>query len=177
MKNIKRLCVALAVLMILCSIFTLTAMATEVPENAVSESDKLPMNLGDPNVEKLPFDKRIEYAVQGTVTGMMMVFGVLGLLTLILYGSKYVFYDLPKTRERARDSENAGSIIPAEPTKIVTPSPNTPVQAEESVAASAAQDDGELAAVITAAIAAMIEGGDYKNEFVGGFRVVSFKRK
>ena len=38
------------------------------------------------------------------------------------------------------------------------------------------QDDGELIAVITAAIAAMIESGDYKNEFVGGFRVVSFKR-
>ena len=31
-------------------------------------------------------------------------------------------------------------------------------------------------AAITAAIAAMIESGDYGNEFAGGFRVVSFKR-
>ena len=38
------------------------------------------------------------------------------------------------------------------------------------------QDDGELIAVITAAIAATIESSEYKNEFVGGFRVVSFKR-
>jgi hypothetical protein len=33
-----------------------------------------------------------------------------------------------------------------------------------------------IVAVITAAIAAMIESGDYGNEFAGGFRVVSFKR-
>ena len=37
-------------------------------------------------------------------------------------------------------------------------------------------DEGELAAVITAAIAAMLDSEEYKNEFVGGFRVVSFKR-
>ena len=37
-------------------------------------------------------------------------------------------------------------------------------------------DDGEIAAVITAAIAAMLDSEEYKNEFVGGFRVVSFKR-
>ena len=46
----------------------------------------------------------------------------------------------------------------------------------ETASAPQTQDDGELIAVITAAIAAMIESGDYKNEFVGGFRVVSFKR-
>ena len=48
--------------------------------------------------------------------------------------------------------------------------------ADPALEPSTAQDDGELVAVITAAVAAMIESSEYKNEFAGGFRVVSFKR-
>ena len=69
---------------------------------------------------------------------------------------------------KARESANPNSVVSAEPVAPVVN--NTPAPAAQ------ASDDGELAAVITAAIAAMIESGDYKNEFVGGFRVVSFKR-
>ena len=58
------------------------------------------------------------------------------------------------------------------PVVVAAPTPAPVAAAEES----AAEDEGELIAVITAAVAAMIESGDYKNEFVGGFRVVSFKR-
>ena len=50
------------------------------------------------------------------------------------------------------------------------------VPEQPAVAEPVAADDGELIAVITAAIAAMIESGEYKDQFVGGFRVVSFKR-
>ena len=67
-------------------------------------------------------------------------------------------------KEKARQAAMAKNAAPAEPVAPATPAPVE------------AQDDGELAAVITAAIAAMIDSSEYKNEFVGGFRVVSFKR-
>ena len=50
-----------------------------------------------------------------------------------------------------------------------------PAPGVESAENTDAQDDGQLIAVITAAVAAMIES-EYKDEFSGGFRVVSFKR-
>ena len=164
MKNMKRLCIILSLVLVLCSLFSLTVFAAE-PDASYEDNGKLDMNLKPES-----FEERLEYALQGTATGMLMVFAVLGLLTLILYGSKYVFYDIPnKNKERARDVDEAARIIAAEPVVIAPP-----VSQPEPVAE--VQDDGELIAVITAAIAAMIESGDYKNEFVGGFRVVSFKR-
>lgn len=104
------------------------------------------------------------YAVQGTVTGILMVFAVLTLLCLILYASKLVFYDLPNKKNEKAAAEKATQC--AEETSAEA----------TSLAPVAMQDDGELIAVITAAVAAMIESGEYKNEFAGGFRVVSFKR-
>ena len=128
----------------------------------------------DKDLKPESFSERLEYALQGTATGMLMIFSVLALLTIILYISKYVFYDIPnKTREATRPVDEEAKIIAAEPVAAAV----TPATAPAPVSApSNIQDDGELAAVITAAIAAMIESGDYKNEFVGGFRVVSFKR-
>ncbi|MBQ4090771.1 MAG: OadG family protein [Clostridia bacterium] len=169
MKNVKRICIFLCLILVLGSLFSLTAFAAEPAADSAQDSGKLDMNLKPES-----FEERLEYALQGTATGMLMVFAVLGMLTLILYGSKYVFYDIPnKKKERARDVDEAARIISAEPI-VIDEAPAA--QAVPTPVAPAAQDDGELAAVITAAIAAMIESGDYKNEFVGGFRVVSFKR-
>lgn len=150
---------------------TLTEVRDSLVVTQKPSGGKLDMNLGDPDKEELnlTFAERIEYALQGTVTGMLMVFSVLTLLALIVSISKIVFYTIPQKRaekkEKARQEALAKNAAPAEPVAPVTPAP-----------VAETQDDGELAAVITAAIAAMIDSSEYKNEFVGGFRVVSFKR-
>ena len=175
MKIMKKIGIFALVVILLFSLMSVSVFAAaptsgEAAEGAADADDgKLDMGLKPES-----FNDRFGYAVQGTVTGILMVFAVLTLLTLILYGSKYVFYDIPnKGKERARESQNAGSIQPAEP--VAATAHTTPAAVSES-APVAVQDDGELVAVITAAVAAMIESSEYKNEFVGGFRVVSFKR-
>ena len=185
MKMLKKLGIFLIAIILLCSFLSISVFATEAPAEGQIESEvenessaKLDMNLGDPDAVdenmKLDFGKRIAYALQGTVTGMLMVFAVLTLLALIVSLSKVIFYTIPnrkaekkiKSREAVKmngvAAESAASAV-----QVAQATADTDVQA---------QDDGELAAVITAAIAAMIESGDYKNEFVGGFKVVSFKR-
>ena len=182
MKLMKKIGIFLIVAILLCSICTVSIAAeskvTIIGENT-TETDgnsKLDMNLGDPDKEELnlTFDQRVEYALQGTVTGMVMVFAVLALLALIVSLSKIVFYTIPQKKaekkEKAREAATPNSVISAEP--IATVVESAPVTAP----VAQATDDGELAAVITAAIAAMIDSSEYKNEFVGGFRVVSFKR-
>ena len=177
MKIMKKIGIFALVFVLLFSLMSVSVFAegeaaegnAEVSTEEKAESGKLDMNLKPES-----FEERLEYALQGTVTGMLMVFAVLTLLTLILYCSKYVFYDIPnRAKEKARDAENAGSIQPAEP--VAASAPIAPAPVAESAPAPV-QDDGELIAVITAAVAAMIESSEYKNEFVGGFRVVSFKR-
>ena len=174
MKIMKKIGIFALVVILLFSLMSVSVFAQAAPQEAASagaaeekqESSKLDMGLKPES-----FNDRLGYAVQGTVTGILMVFAVLTLLTLILYVSKYVFYDIPnRSKAKARDAENAGSIQPAEPIVVSDPVPVTPAAPAE------AQDDGELVAVITAAVAAMIESSEYKNEFVGGFRVVSVKR-
>lgn len=168
MKFLKKLCIFVILSLVLCSVFTTVAFAAEAENaaEAVTEAgNKLDMNLKPES-----FGERAEIALQGTVTGMVMIFAVLGLLAIIMTISKVIFYDIPRKK---REKASAHSTDPA------TVAPVVPAPAEAPVAAPVAEqttDDGELAAVITAAIAAMIESGDYKNEFVGGFRVVSFKR-
>ena len=174
--------------LVLCLTFSLVAFATdnsgttEAPENneevgteAKTDDGKLDSNLGGNGKDdpKLTFAERAEYALQGSVTGMLMVFSVLTLLTLSLYLSKVVFHDIPNKKSGVPEKSKKQKIVAVETEKVEVP--------EQSTAAFVAQDapvqdDGELAAVITAAIAAMLESEEYKNEFVGGFRVVSFKR-
>ena len=113
------------------------------------------------------FGERFEYAIQGTVTGMLMVFAVLGLLFGIVSLSKVFLYDIPNRDKNKGKKENKSA-------SVETPAPVAVAESAPAVEESA--DDGELAAVITAAIAAMLDSEEYKNEFVGGFRVVSFKR-
>ncbi len=163
MKNFRKIAIFIVITLMLCSIFSVTAFAAG-EENGGTEGGKLDMNLVPES-----FDERLEYALQGTVTGMLMIFGVLTLLTLILYGSKYFFYDIPNKK---KDNK----VLVAKKEKAVEPKAEAPAPVAAPAPMAAEQNDGELVAVITAAVAAMIESGEYKNEFVGGFRVVSFKR-
>ncbi len=184
MKNLKKISFLLVLVLVLSTLFSVSVMAAGEESGTVSETASETEAEGgklDMNLKPESFGERLEYALQGTVTGMLMVFGVLALLTVILYISKYFLYDLPRKEspeERAEKAERARLAKEAEKAqkkseKAARKADNSaPVQA----APTAQADDGQLAAVITAAIAAMIESGEYKNEFVGGFRVVSFKR-
>ena len=149
MKLFKKISIFASSTLAMSLIFSVGAFATEITKDTRPET----------------FYERLELALQGTITGILMVFAVLALLTLILYISKVFLYDIPeKKRSKAKAKkeeyfENVANTVPA-----VEEAP-----VEET-------DDTELAAVITAAIAAMLEDEEYAEEFRGGFRVVSFKR-
>lgn len=158
MKRSKKIRIFALVTAILMTLFATTAFAAEKLDQNMSGAD-------------MSFGERFEYAMQGTATGMLMVFAVLALLWGIVSLSKVFFYDIPRKKKEQEQSERKLSNAVAE-----TVAESVAPVVENTVTEVAAQDDGELVAVITAAIAAMIESGDYGNEFVGGFRVVSFKR-
>ena len=109
--------------------------------------------------------ERAQIVLEVFVTGMLSVFAVLALLWGIIALSKVFLHDIPN----AKKNKNKKPVAPVAP---AAPAPAIP----DAVEATEEVDDGELVAVITAAVAAMIESGDYKNEFANGFRVVSFKR-
>ena len=172
MKNLKKLCIFVILTLVVCMAFATVAFAADAANESVTEaSNKLDMDLKPES-----FGERAEIALQGTVTGMLMVFSVLGLLAIIMTLSKIVFYDMPnKKKEREKKKRELSKSVPEAPVEAPAPKTEVIIPKEEPVACETA-DDGEIVAVITAAIAAMIESGEYKNEFVGGFRVVSFKR-
>ena len=149
MKNFKRSSIFVILFLLVCMAFTTVAFASaeveESPESAVSgKLDK------DMSGENMSFGERAEYALQGTVTGLLMVFAVLGLLFGIISLSKVVFYDIPEKKKKNKQKAQSAYVAP------------TPAPAAEVRESNNTQDDGELVAVITAAIAAMIESGDYK---------------
>ncbi len=168
MKILKKIGIFALVVILLFSIMSVSVFAAGDSQNGSAEAQEGKLNMG---LKPESFNDRLGYAVQGTVTGILMVFAVLTLLCLILYASKLFFYDIPnkkKEKKIAKKSARVAASIAVEKEKS---------ESEEHVSAPVeAQDDGELVAVITAAVAAMIESSEYKNEFVGGFRVVSFKR-
>lgn len=172
MKFNKKIRIFALVCALFVLIFTVAAFATDVDAPAENEtvveteqaSNKLDQNI---HGKDMTFGERLEYALQGTVTGMLMVFSVLGLLFGIISLSKVFLYDIPNRDKNKGKKENKSA-------PVETPAPV--VAAETAPVAEESADDGELAAVITAAIAAMLDSEEYKNEFVGGFRVVSFKR-
>ena len=174
MKFNKKIRIFALVCALFVLLFTVAAFATDVDAPAENEtvveteqaSNKLDQNL---HGKDMNFGERFEYAIQGTVTGMLMVFAVLGLLFGIVSLSKVFLYDIPNREKNKGKKENKNAPVPA---PAAAPAP----VAEPAPAAEESADDGELAAVITAAIAAMLDSEEYKNEFVGGFRVVSFKR-
>ena len=167
MKLFRKISIILAIALVLSfalsiNIFATEAEATTVAVEEVTEAaKKLDKNMKGAD---LSMNERLEYALQGTVTGMLMVFIVLGLLAAIVSLSKVVFYDIPNKKKAAKEVTSAPVAV-AEPTVE-----------EENDEIIAAEDDTQLAAVITAAIAAMLDDEQYSNEFKSGFRVVSFKR-
>lgn len=168
MKIMKKIGIFALVFVLLFSLMSVSVLAAGESQDGSSAAQEGKLDMG---LKPESFSDRLGYAVQGTVTGILMVFAVLTLLCLILYASKLFFYDVPnkrKEKEIANKNARVEASIAAETEKN---------ELEEPVpAAVEMQDDGELVAVITAAVAAMIESSEYKNEFVGGFRVVSFKR-
>ena len=100
---------------------------------------------------------RVSYAIRMTVLGMGMVFSVLALLWLVLVIFKNALTEKPSKAKAEETSEPA-------PAPAVTPVP--------------AGDDPAIIAAITAAIAATIDSDPaLSQQFAGGFRVVSFKKK
>lgn len=104
----------------------------------------------------LEFSEAIGYGLQTTLLGMAVVFAVLIILMIVLTVFKFVFYKQPNTEKKP---EPVKAEVPA-PVAAPAPAPAEP----------AAADDAELVAVITAAIAAMMDAPQTS------FRVVSFKR-
>jgi len=91
------------------------------------------------------------------VVGVLAVFGVLATLWGVLALFKIVFYDIPEKKKAEKQKM----------LEIVAPAPAAPVEKPAPV-----QDDSQLIAVITAAIAAYTaESGKALP-----FRVVSYKR-
>ncbi len=175
MRLFKRLSI-FVVLVLALSLLMSVSICAAGEENVTGEA--MSETASDANDEGLNMNyipksigEAIELALQGSATGMIMVFAVLALLCVILYISKFFFYDIPRRRREEENEEKSGKKADTENT-VFAPAP----AAAPAPVSAPLQDDGEIAAVITAAIAAMIESGDYKNEFVGGFRVVSFKR-
>ena len=111
--------------------------------------------------QPMGFAERMAYGLQVFVVGLGTVFAVLITLWLALILFKVFAYDLPqkKAKKLAEESAKVESAAP-----VVT----EPVAVEESTA----EDDTQLIAVITAAIAAY--NAQSGNSLP--FRVVSFKR-
>lgn len=159
MKKIKKtgiFTVAFVLLFSLCAVNVLAAPATD--------------GLGQIKGEDLDFSERAEIALQGTVSGMLMVFAVLSLLTLVVWLSKVVFYDIPRKAKASSKTEAEASKKAEEELEAKTSQSAALTPTQQS-------DDSQLIAVITAAIAATIDSNpQYKSQFASGFRVVSFKR-
>jgi len=168
MKNkkimkITALVLACMFLISICAISTLAAEPAQASQSAGDGLDKV--KGGD-----IGLSERVEFALQGTATGLIMVFAVLALLAIVVSLSKVILYDMPR---KARESAAAEAKAEQEKEKAIMAQT---APAAPPAAPVVQNDDEELIAVITAAIAAAIEGGEYGSEFASGFRVVSFKR-
>lgn len=109
--------------------------------------------------------ERIEWAISVTVQGMVMIFAVLALLWGVVAIFKVFLHDIPEKRAAKKKALASAKTEAA------------PVEQPEILPAAEQEDEGEIVAAITAAIAVMLQSDEYKDEFASGFRVVSFKRK
>ena len=98
--------------------------------------------------------------------GMIMIFAVLSVLWGILALMKFIM--VGKT-PKPKKIENKSSVE-----EVIAESASAAKEEPEPVVAE--NDDGELVAVIAAAIAAYRESEGLGEEYTGGFRVVSFRR-
>ena len=107
----------------------------------------------------MPMDERLSYAMQMLLLGMGTVFAVLIILWLCVALFRLIFSGAARNKADKSPKEIKQERV-AEPTPVVAPT---------------APDNGELLAVITAAVAAMLEA-EGSPAYDGGFRVVSFRR-
>ena len=105
---------------------------------------------------------RWAYAGRMTLLGMVMIFSVLGLLWAVLSVFKYVMVGKTPKEEKPK---GAVAEAVAESVAVVEDAPIAP-----------ATDDGELVAVIAAAIAAYRASEGMDTMDASAFRVVSFRR-
>ena len=108
--------------------------------------------------DSLSLGDRLNYMWVGVLVGMLVVFSVLALLWLILEAFGAV----------ARKGKKADKATPA-------PSMVAPAPAPVSETAST-ENDEEIVAAITAALAVYMEEAKVANPSINGFRVVSFKK-
>ena len=106
----------------------------------------------------MPMDERLSYAMQMLLLGMGTVFSVLIILWLCVTLFRLIFSGAARNKADKGQKEIKQETVAA-PTPMATTAP----------------DDGELLAVITAAVAAMLEA-EGSPAYDGGFRVVSFRR-
>ena len=124
------------------------------------------MKLGElairPDGTYTPFSgDAIKYALEMTLLGMGMIFAVLGILWGALAIFKLIFARPKKEKKTAEAKVEAAPEAVSEPAYAPAP--------------AAAADDGELIAILTAAIAAY-EAEQNPNAPIGNFRVVSYRR-
>ena len=108
--------------------------------------------------DTLSWGDRLNYMWVGVLVGMLVVFSVLALLWLILEAFGAV----------ARKSKKENNPVPAP--AVVAPAP-APVPETAST-----ENDEEIVAAITAALAVYMEEAKAANPSINGFRVVSFKK-
>ena len=105
----------------------------------------------------------IKYALEMTLLGMGMIFAVLGILWGVLILFKLIFAK-PKKEKKTVEVPKAESApaVAEESVPVVTPAP-------------ASTDDGEMIAILTAAIIAY-EAEQNPDAPIANFRVVSYRR-
>lgn len=114
---------------------------------------------------------RLTWALQVTLVGMVMVFTVLAALFGVFSITKVFLYTIPEKKKAKAEAKKAAE---AALKNGMADNITTDIPAEET-SVEIQQNEDELVAVITAAIAATISEGNYP-EFASGFKVVSFKR-
>lgn len=166
---LTRLLVLVSVLALLLGTCVLGIAAADetaaAPDSAVSETEGENKNLTAEELGGFFSVERIKYAVSVTVLGVFTVFAVLSILWGVVSLMKVFLHDIPEKRA-AKKAELAKTVAEAA----------APAVQPEAVA-QPTEDEGEIVAAITAAIAAVLQGEEYKGQFESGFRVVSFSRK
>ena len=170
---LTRLLVLVSVLALLLCTFVLGVCAAEETdaleaETTVTEQETASQTKNPTNEELGGFfsAKRIRYAVLVSVQGMIMIFLVLSILWGVVSLMKVFLHDIP-AKKAAKQAALAKAVE-----AVVAPAEQT-----SEVAAAPEEDEGEIVAAITAAIAAVLQSEEYKGQFESGFRVVSFTRK
>ncbi len=145
-----------------------------------SLSEKYRYTEGDDDIEadygRAFSPERLKLAGTMLLVGMGMVFLALAIMWGVLVIFKKVMYDSAnKKKDKAKPE---GGKMPAVPAVPVTDTPDDAMIAAVAGVMAYQEDDGAIAAAITAAIAETIASDpELSREFADGFRVVSFKRK